>query len=101
MRKNHCRLPYNYLTNSSSYPDKIAATLGKSEMTFTFTLTDNMMLSHYDKLTGIRTGTYENRTSDISQDKGYDYIPLVDNRARLLPGQTSVAETRKDDPIIN
>ena len=40
--KKHARLPFNHFTTADMYPNKLAAILGKSEVSFTFTLTDNI-----------------------------------------------------------
>ena len=92
--KNHARLPYNYLSQGVEYPDKLSSTLGKSEISFTFTLTDNMMISRYNSDTGAYMGTHRHRTWEIGQDKetgkygkSAGYIPLIDEQARVLPGQ--------------
>lgn len=97
--KTHARLPYNYLTTSDTYPDKLTAVLGKVETSFTFTLTDNIVLNRYDSETGNTLGTYEGRTSDIGQDKGDGWIPLIDEQARLMPGQVSMGEYPGDPRV--
>ncbi len=70
-------------------------------MSFTFTLTDNIMLSRYNQSDGSSAGTYIHRTSDIGQDKGDGYIPLIDEYAIILPGQVSLGKIDNDDKRVN
>jgi len=97
--KNHARLPFNHFTTADNYPDKLAAVLGKSEISFTFTLSDNIMLTRYDAETGEVRGTYEARTSDIGQEKE-GVIGLIDEKARVLRGFQGRTEGEKKDPRI-
>lgn len=59
----------NYLTTAEVYPDKFSAILGKSEISFTFDLSDNILLNRYNSHNGESMGTYKGRTTDIGQDK--------------------------------
>lgn len=47
----------------------MSAILGKSEISFTLTLSDNMMLTRYDAETGNSIGVFKGRSADIGQDK--------------------------------
>lgn len=90
---NHARLPYNYLTTADNYPDKLAATLGRSEISFTFTLTDNMYIRNYDRESGEAYTETLQRAFNIGQDKeGFNGIPLIDEYARLADPFYSGAE---------
>jgi len=97
--KNHARLPYNYLSQAQNYNDKLSVTLGKSEISFTFTLTDNIHAKQYYH-SGSSQSSWGIRTSEIGQDKDSISIPLIDEDARLLPGQTSPSNNNRD-PRVN
>lgn len=66
--KEKARLPYNHFTTANDYPDSLAGILGKSEISFTFTLTDNIWLNSYHEDTGEVHGPFLSRTSDIGQE---------------------------------
>src|ERR1700761_8872554 len=80
--KNHARLPFNHFTTAENYPDKLAAVLGESEMSFTFTLSDNIMLASYFPDRGEKIRTYPARTIDIGQEM-YGQISLVDENTTI------------------
>lgn len=83
----HARLPYNYLSSADSYPDKLSAILGKSEISFTFTLSDNIRISRYLDETGGREDAKDARTTFIGQNFGpSSFVYLIDEEAAVLPG---------------
>jgi len=43
----YARLPYNYFTTAENYPDKLSAILGRSEISFTFSLSDKITTTLY------------------------------------------------------
>lgn len=96
-------MPFNHFTTADEYPDKLAAILGKSEISFTFTLSDNIMLTKYNVRSGDIWGTEKARTADIGQDNEYyrnwSTIGLIDEKACVLPGFTGRAEGEKDPRI--
>lgn len=98
--KNHARLPYNYFTTAETYPDKLSSVLGKSEISFTFSLSDNITYRRYNSDNGsLDYNIYKGRTMDIGQESG-GYIPLVDEKVRVLePFQGKRPEEIKDEFI--
>jgi len=74
------------------------AVLGKSEISFTFTLTDNIYLTKYDLEWGYSLGTLLCRTSDIGQEQLDGTIFLVDDQAYLAP--PTVSPSQDKDPRV-
>jgi hypothetical protein len=93
----HARLPYNYLGIDNV--DRLSSVLGKSEISFTFTLSDNIEYNIFNTRSG--SGNYElgtGRTMDIGQEKGSNTIGLVTEKTRILPGFQH--KSSSDDPRI-
>jgi len=56
--KKHARLPYHHFNSADQYPDTLQVVLGKSQISFTFTLTDNIWLNSYNGNTGDYHGLF-------------------------------------------
>jgi len=79
--------------------DKLATILGRSEMSFTFSLSDNITYRKYSSDDGSVTDIFNGRTMDIGQEDFsdyYGYIPLVDEYVTVLPGFTGATSDNKD-----
>lgn len=99
MGKESCKVTFSHFTTAEEYPDKLAAVLGKSEISFTFNLSDIIMLSQYNTHTGNREGVVKAKAIDIGQERD-GAIGLVDEQATILPGFAGGSEGEKDDPRI-
>ena len=95
--KNHARLPFNHFTTAENYPDKLAAVLGRSEISFTFTLTDNLFLRSYNLDSGDATEPTLKRTADIGQEKD-GFVALVDDQT-YIASPTSKASDNQDPRV--
>src|SRR5205085_2005630 len=92
--KNHARLPYTHFHTEPQ--DKLATVLGKSEISFTFSLSDNITYRKYNADNGSVSGVFNGRTMDIGQEQeNSDYIPLVDEYVSVRPGFTGIASDSK------
>jgi len=96
---NHARLPYNHLTSGDDYPDKLAAILGRAEISFTFTLTDNITYRSYNAEDGAASSVLEGTTADLGQERGDGWIPLIDEIAHPRPGFVGSKE-KYNDPRV-
>jgi len=95
--KNHARIPYHHFHMEPQ--DKLATILGRSEMSFTFSLSDNITYRKYSSDDGSVTDIFNGRTMDIGQEDFsdyYGYIPLVDEYVTVLPGFTGATSDNKD-----
>ena len=93
----HARLPYHHFTTAENYPDRLAAVLGRSEISFTFTLTDNLFLRQYDVDSGNHTDPILQRTSDMGQAKD-GFISLVDDQTYLASPSSKPSDNK--DPRV-
>lgn len=67
--KKHARLPYHHFNSADQYPDTLQSVLGRSEISFTFTLSDNITYRKYNVENGeVSNEVYEGRTMDIGQE---------------------------------
>lgn len=81
----HTRLPYNYLTTADDYSDTLSQVLGKSEISFTFTLSDNIKYRTWNLEDGYQGEMRKGRTMDIGQEGLDGFIPLVNEETNILP----------------
>src|ERR1700722_14201112 len=94
--KNHARLPYTHFHMEPQ--DKLATILGRSEISFTFPLSDNITYRKYNADNGEVSVLFNGRKMDIGQESNGD-IPLVDEYVSVRPGFTGIASDSKDPRI--